>query len=83
MSCPHGEFLLDGITQTNLEDDVTNSNMQTFYAWKEKLLADKAFVTPQFPNNTITPIATKVAVYILESQDLHVHGPRQRLIRLY
>jgi len=81
ITCPYGELLLDGITQTNLEDDVTDSDIQTFYTWEDNLnpLSRIAFVTLQFPNNTITP--TKVVVYCLELRNLDVHEPRR--INLY
>lgn len=80
ITCPHGELLLDGITQTNLEDDVTDDDIRTFYTWEEKSIPiNEAFITLQFPNNAITPI--RVAVYCLESQQLDAREPRR--IRLY
>ena len=78
--CPYDELLLDGITQTNMEDDVTNNDIQTFYTWNRGSIPDnKAFVTLQFPNNKTTP--TRVAVYCLMLNDRHITNPRQ--IRLY
>ena len=71
---------MDGITQTNLEDDVTDSDIQTFYTWDDRSIpSNRAFVTLQFTNNPIIP--TRVVVYCLELWDLDVHGPRE--IRLY
>ena len=79
ITCPYRELLLDGITQANLEDGVTNSDIQRFYTWEEKLIpTDEAFVTLQF-SNTVKPI--RVEMYCLESRDLRVRSPKQ--IRLY
>ena len=70
---------MDGITQVNLEDDVTNSDIQRFYTWEEKLIpTNEAFVTLQFPN-MIKPI--RVEIYCLESRDLRVRSPKK--IKLY
>jgi len=80
ITCPYGELLLDGITQTNLGDGVTDSDIQTFYTWNDMSIPpNRAFVTLQFPNNSITP--TKVVVYCLELQNLEAHAPRE--ITLY
>ena len=79
LTCQHGELLLDGITQVNLEDGVTNSDIQGFYTWEDHANNDEAFVSLQFPNNAIK--ATKVSVYCLESNDLDARGPSH--IRLY
>ena len=76
ITCPHGE-LLDGITQTNLDDGITNSDIQTFYTWEDRSLPqgiNDAFVTLQFPTNTITP--TRVVVYYLEMMELRATGPQ-------
>ena len=59
ITCPHGELLLDGVTQADLEDgvEVTNSDIQTFYTWQEDALSVKiTLVTLHFPNSAITPI---------------------------
>ena len=80
--CPYGELLLDGITQANLQNGVTNSDIQTFYTFEDRSLplgVNEAFVTLQFPNNEITP--TKVSVYYLVMKDLRVTEPQR--IRLY
>ena len=78
--CPYGELLLDGVTETNLEDDVTDSDIRVFYTWKERSIPLKdAFITLQFPSEPITP--TKVVVYYLELRGLKVREPRA--IRLY
>ncbi|XP_065917739.1 class II receptor tyrosine kinase-like isoform X2 [Dysidea avara] len=78
--CPNGELLLDGATETNLEDDVTDSDIRVFYTWKERSIPLKdAFITLQFPSEPITP--TKVVVYYLELRGLKVREPRA--IRLY
>ena len=79
LTCQHGEQLLDRITQVNLEDGVTNSDIQRFYTWEDHTNNDEAFVTLQFSNNAIK--ATKVSVYCLESNDLDACGPSH--IRLY
>ena len=79
ITCPYGELLLDGITQTDLEDDVTNKDIQTFYTWNHASVPDaKTFVTLQFPN-TITP--SKVAVHCLRLNNLNVSNPSR--IRLF
>ena len=80
--CPYGELLLDGITQANLQDGVTNSDIQTFYTYEDHSFpmgVNDAFVTLQFSNNEITP--TKVSVYYLVMMDLKVTEPQR--IRLY
>ena len=78
--CPNGELLLDGITETDLEDDVVDNDIRTFYTWEERSIPDnEAFITLQFPNSAITP--TRVAVYCLELRDLRAREPRG--IRLY
>ena len=78
--CPNGELLLDGIMQTNLEDNVIDSDIRTFYTWQESSIPDnEAFITLHFPNSAITP--TRVALYCLELRDLDVREPRS--IRLY
>ena len=78
--CPNGELLLDGVTETNLEDDVTDSDIRFFYTWRERSIPlNDAFITLQFPGEPITP--TKVVVYCLELRDLQVRDPRA--IRLY
>ena len=78
--CPHGELLLDGITQANFEDGVTESDIQTFYTWEDRSIpTNEAFITLQFPNKAITP--TRVAVFCLELQDLRARRPRR--IELY
>ena len=82
ITCPYGELLLDGITQANLQDGVTNSDIQTFYTFEDHSLPmgiNEAFVTLQFPNNEITP--TKVSVYYLIMRDLRATEPQR--IRLY
>ena len=78
--CPYGELLLDGITETNLRDDVTDSDIQRFYTWREMTIPlREAFITLQFPGEPITP--TKVVVYCLELRGLKVRRPRA--IKLY
>ena len=77
--CPYGELLLDGITQVNLEDGVTNNDIRSFYTWKNTASNNEAFVTLQFSNNAIRP--NKVSLYCLESKYLDTHGPSR--IRLY
>ena len=79
--CPNGELLLDGVTEANLEDNVTGDDIRTFYTWQEDSIPDnEAFITLQFPNNAITP--TRVVVYCLvEDRDLDAREPRN--IRLY
>ena len=79
LTCPYGELLLNGITQANLEDGVSDSDIRTFYTWEDRSLPTEAFVTLQFPNNTITP--TRVAIYFLEMRDLRAREPFR--IRLY
>ena len=82
ITCPYGELLLDGITQTNLNDGITNSDIQTFYTWEEHSLPfgiNDAFITLQFPNNAITP--TRVDVHYLEMMELRATEPRR--IRLF
>ena len=64
--CPNG---VDGVTETNWEDDVTNSDIQTFYTWRENRIPEReAFITLQFPDEPITP--TRVVVYCLELREL-------------
>ena len=80
--CPYGELLLDGITQANLQDGLTNRDIQMFYTFEDRSLplgVNEAFVTLQFPNNEITP--TKVSVYYLVMRDLRATEPQ--LIRLH
>ena len=78
--CPNGELLLDGIIETNLEDNVVDSDIRTFYTWEESSIPDnEAFITLQYPNSAITP--TRVVVYCLELRDLNAREPRA--IRLY
>ena len=82
ITCPYGELLLDGITQTNLDDGITNSNIQTFYTWEDHSFPmgiNDAFVTLQFPTNAITP--TRVEVYYLEMMELRATEPQR--ITLY
>ena len=82
VTCPYGELLLNGITQANLEDGVTDSDIRNFYTWEDQSLPmgiNDAFVTLQFPDNAITP--TKVVVYCLEMSDLRATEPNR--IRLY
>ena len=80
VACPYGELLLNGITQPNLQDGVTESDIRNFYTWEDQSLPiNEAFVTLQFPNNPITP--TKVVVYYLEMRDLRATEPHR--IRLY
>ena len=79
ITCPYGELLLDGIIEVNLEDDVTDSDIQSFYTWEEELIpTNEAFITLQFPK-TIKP--TRVVIYCVESRDLRVRSPKE--IRLY
>ena len=74
VTCPYGELLLDSITETNLEDDVSNSDIQTFYTWQEDTIPlREAFITLQFPGEPITP--TKVVVYCLELRELRADDP--------
>ena len=80
--CPNGELLLDGITQANLQEGVTNSHIRIFYTIEDHSLpmgVNDAFVTLQFPSNEITP--TKVSVYYLVMMDLKVTEPQR--IKLY
>ena len=78
--CPNGELLLDGVTETNLEDDVTDSDIHSFYTWQSATIpTSDAFVTLQFPGEPITP--TKVVVYCIELRGLHVREPHA--MRLY
>ena len=79
LTCQHGELLLDGLTQVNLEDGVTNNDIQSFYTWEDNRNSDEAFVTLQFSNDAIKP--TKVSVYYLESDGLDASRPNR--IRLY
>ena len=80
ITCPNGELLLDGVTETNLEDDVIDSDIQSFYTWRSATIPlSDAFVTLQFPGELITP--TKVVVYCLELRGLDVREPRD--IELY
>ena len=80
ITCPNGELLLDGVNETNLEDDVTDSDIRSFYTWRESSVPLRdAFVTLQFPGQPITP--TKVMVYSIELRDLRVYGPSR--IQLY
>ena len=82
ITCPYGELLLDGITQTNLDDGITNSDIQTFYTWEDHSFPmgiNDAFVTLQFPTNAITP--TRVVVYYLEMMELRATEPHR--ITLY
>ena len=80
LACLYGELLLNGVTQANLDDGVTNSDIRTFYTWeRDSIPINRAFVTLQFPNNTITP--TKVVVYCLEMMQLQATEPGR--IRLY
>ena len=83
ITCPYGELLLDGITQTNLNDGITDSDIRTFYTWEDQSLPfgiNDAFITLQFPNNAITP--TRVEVYYLEMMlELRANEPQR--IRLY
>ena len=82
VACPYGELLLNGITQANLQDGVTESDIRNFYTWEDHSLPmgiNEAFVTLEFPNNAITP--TKVVVYCLEMMDLRATEPNR--IRLY
>ena len=79
--CPNGELLLDGVTKANLEDNVSDDDIRTFYTWRESSIPDnEVFITLRFPNNAITP--TRVVVYCLvEDRDLDAREPRN--IRLY
>ena len=81
LTCPYGELLLDGIIQVNLDDGVTDSDIQSFYTWEDTAnnVDDVALLVLQFPNKTIKP--TKVALYCLESNNLDALGPSR--IRLY
>ena len=82
ITCPYGELLLDGITQTNLDDGITNSDIQTFYTWEDHsfpLGINDAFITLQFPTNAVTP--TRVEVYYLEMRELRATEPQH--ITLY
>ena len=79
LTCQHEELLLDGIIEANLEDGVTDSDIQRFYTWEDNRNNDGAFVALQFSNNAIKP--TKVSVYCLESKYLDASGPNS--IRLY
>ena len=79
LTCQHGELLLDGLTQVNLEDGVTNNDIQSFYTWEDDRNNKEAFVTLQFSNDAIKP--TKMSVYCLESDDLDASGPNR--VRLY
>ena len=74
--CPNGELLLDGVTETNWEDDVTSSDIQTFYTWEEDSIPEReAFITLQFPGEPITP--TRVVVHCLELTELRAREPRR------
>ena len=74
ITCPNGELLLDGVNETNLEDDITDSDIQSFYTWRKSSVPLRdAFVTLQFPGHPITP--TKVVVYCIELRGLRVYGP--------
>ena len=76
VACPNGESLLDGVIETNLEDDVTSSDIQTFYTWQENHIPEReAFITLQFPGEPITP--TRVVVYCLELRELRAREPRR------
>ena len=77
--CPYGELLLDGITQVNLEDGVTNNDIRSFYTWENTVNDNEALVVLQFSDNAIK--STKVSVYCLESNYLDARGPSR--IRLY
>ena len=79
LTCQHGELLLDGIIEANLEDGVTDSDIQRFYTWEDQRNDDGTFVTLQFSNNAIKP--TKVSVYYLVSKYLDAREPNS--IRLY
>ena len=80
ITCPNEELLLDGVTKTNIEDNITDSDIQSFYTWRESSIPLRdAFVTLQFPGEPIIP--TKVVVYSIELQGLHVYNPL--FIRLY
>ena len=78
--CPYGELLLDSVTEVNLEDSVTNNDIQFFYTWQERTIPLRdAFITLQFPGDPITP--TKVVVHCLVLRELRVREPRN--IRLF
>ena len=82
ITCAYGELLLDGITQTNLNDGITDSDIQTFYTWEDHSLPfsiNDAFVTLQYPNNPVT--LTRLDVYYLEMMKLRATEPQR--IRLY
>ena len=79
ITCPYGELLLDGIIEVNLEDDVTDSDIQSFYTWEEELIpTNEAFITLQFLK-AVKP--ARVVIYCVESRDLRVRSPKE--IRLY
>ena len=82
VTCPNSELLLNGITQANLQDGVSDSDIRTFYTWEDMSLPmgmNEAFVTLQFPNNTITP--HRVTLYFLVMRDLRATEPQG--VRLY
>lgn len=81
--CPHGELLLDGVKQINLEDGVTNSDVQKFYTWRKANYVhdDRVLVTLMFSTSETKP--TKVAVYCLESSHLDAGGPKYIRLALF
>ena len=55
---------------------VDSNDIRTYYTWRDRTVPGyEAFVALQFPDNPITP--TRVVVYCLRSQNLHVHELRK------
>ena len=80
ITCPQGELLTDGIRQTNLGFRLTDTEVQTFYTWREGLLPVRdAFITLRFLDGPIVP--TRVEVYCLILLDLRIQAPQN--IRLF
>ena len=78
--CPQGELLTDGIKQANLGFRLTDTEVQTFYTWRERLLpVSDALITLRFLDGPIVP--TRVEVYCLVLPDLRMQAPQN--IRLF
>ena len=73
--CPRGELLTDGRKQANLRLRLSDTEVRTFYTWRERFLPVKnAFTTLRFLDGPIVP--TRVEVYCLALPDLRVQKPR-------
>jgi len=78
--CPRGELLTDGRKHANLGLRLSDTEVGTFYTWRERLLPVRnAFTTLRFLDGPIVP--TRVEVYCLVLPDLKVQKPRN--VRLF